>query len=185
VRNGVHNMLVNLATPVTLGNDVMQAKPRRAGDTLMRFVINTTAGLVGFFDVADKLGYAAHDSDFGMTLAMWGLPAGPFLFLPILGPSDPRDAVGFGVNMAMDPFTWVGQGTAVRALNWSKTGLFALDSRERVLDAIDQIQKTALDPYATFRSLYRQHRASQIADAKADNRATIPVWFPRPAQMDR
>ncbi|MBS0562509.1 MAG: VacJ family lipoprotein [Proteobacteria bacterium] len=185
VRNGVHNILVNLATPVTLGNDVLQAKPRRAGDTLMRFAINTTAGVVGFFDVADKLGYPAHDSDFGMTLAMWGLPEGPFLFLPILGPSDPRDAAGFAVNMAMDPFTWVGQGTAVSALNWSKTALFALDSRERVLDAIDQIQKTALDPYATFRSLYRQHRESQIADAKADNRATIPVWFPQPAQKDR
>jgi phospholipid-binding lipoprotein MlaA len=185
VRTSVHNVLVNLGTPVALGNDVLQAKPRRAGDTLMRFVINTTVGVVGLFDVADKLGYPAHDTDFGMTLALWGMPEGPFLFLPILGPSDPRDAAGFGVDIAMDPFTWVGKGVAVRALNWSKTAISAIDARERVLDAVDQIQKTALDPYATFRSLYRQHRDSQITVARNDNRATIPVWFAQPDQKAR
>jgi phospholipid-binding lipoprotein MlaA len=185
VRNSVHNVLVNLGTPVTLGNDVLQAKPRRAGDTLMRFVINTTVGVVGLFDVADKWGYPAHDSDFGMTMAIWGMPEGPFLFLPILGPSDPRDAAGFGVDIAMDPFTWVGKGAVVKGLNWGKTAISAIDARERVLDAIDQIQKTALDPYATFRSLYRQHRESQIADLKSDNRATIPVWFAPPDEKPR
>jgi phospholipid-binding lipoprotein MlaA len=185
VRNGVHNVLVNLGTPVTLGNDILEAKPRRAGDTLMRFAINTTIGVVGIFDVADRLGYPAHDSDFGITMALWGMPAGPFLFLPILGPSDPRDATGFGVDLAMDPFTWVGKGAAVTALKWSKTVISAVDARERVLDAIDEIKKTALDPYATFRSLYRQHRASQIADAKNDNRATIPIWFAQPATPAR
>jgi len=181
VRNGIHNMLSNIGTPVVLSNDVLQAKSRRAGDTLMRFVINTTAGVGGIFDVASGLGYKAHDTGFGTTLAVWGVSEGPYLYLPVLGPSNPRDAVGFGTDTALDPFTWVGQGTAVTALNWSRYGVGAVDQRERLLDAIDSIKKTALDPYATFRSLYRQHRASEIAATIADDRHTIPVWFPAQA----
>ncbi len=180
VRGGIHNVLSNLGTPVQLSNDMLQGKPRRAGDTTMRFLINTTAGVLGIFDFAKDWGYPDHDSDFGMTLALWGLPEGPFLFLPVIGPSDPRDAIGLGVNAAMDPFTWVGQGAAVRALDWSRFGMNALDQRERHLDDIDSVKKTALDPYATFRSLYRQHRHAQVDDARNDKRATIPVWFPQP-----
>jgi len=179
VRGGIHNALSNLGTPVQLGNDMLEGKPRRAGDTTMRFLINTTIGVLGVFDVAKSWGYPDHDADFGMTLALWGLPDGPFLFLPVFGPSNPRDAVGLGVNAAMDPFTWVGQGAAVRALDWSRFALNGLDQRERHLEDVDNVKKTALDPYATFRSLYRQHRAAQIADVRSDRRATIPVWFPQ------
>jgi phospholipid-binding lipoprotein MlaA len=182
VREGIHNVLANLGTPVALTNDMLQGKPRRAGDTTMRFVINTTVGVLGFFDVAKEWGYPDHETDFGMTLAKWGVPEGPFLFLPVLGPSDPRDASGFGVNIALDPFTWVGQGAAVTAANWSRFGLNAIDSRERYLDATEQIKKTALDPYATFRSLYRQNRQANIEKMLKDNRATVPVWFPQPAR---
>jgi phospholipid-binding lipoprotein MlaA len=185
VRGGIHNILVNLATPVQLGNDVLEGKPRRAGDTTMRFLINTTVGVLGFFDVAKGWGYPDHDADFGMTMALWGLPEGPYLFLPVFGPSDPRDAVGLGVNAVMDPFTWVGQGAVVEALKWSKWAVNGVDQRERHLDDIDSVKKTALDPYATFRSLYRQHRASQIEDAQKDERATIPVWFPQFATPDQ
>ena len=179
VRAGIHNVLSNLITPVQLGNDMLEGKPRRAGDTTMRFFINTTVGVLGIFDVAKGWGYPDHDADFGMTMGLWGLPEGPFLFLPILGPSNPRDAVGIGVDAAMDPFTWVGQGAAVTALNWSRRAVSAVDTRERHLDDIDSVKKTALDPYATFRSLYRQHRQARIEDVRNDRRATIPVWFPQ------
>ncbi len=181
VRNGVHHVLANLGTPVVLSNDMLQGKPRRAGDTLMRFVINSTIGVAGIFDVAENLGYPQHDTDFGVTLALWGVPSGPFLFLPVLGPTDPRDASGFGVDIAMDPFTWVGQGAAVTALGWTRYGMSAIDARSRVLDEVASIKKTALDPYATFRSLYRQHRTSEIEATRNDNRATVPAWFPQPA----
>lgn len=178
IRNGVHNVLSNLSSPVIFANDVMQTKPRRAGDTFMRFLINSTIGVAGIFDVAADLGYPKHDTDFGITLALWGLnDGGPFLFLPILGPSDPRDLTGFGADIAMDPFTWVGQGAAVTALGWSRFGMTAIDARERNLDNIAEIKKTALDPYATFRSLYQQHRAAEIEDTRNDNRATVPDWF--------
>lgn len=176
VRDGVHNVLSNLGTPVQLANDVLEGKPHNAGQTVMRFVINTTVGVVGFFDVATKWGFPNHDNDFGMTLATWGVPEGPFLFLPVLGPSDPRDAVGFGVDIVLDPFTWVGNshdGT-IKALNWTRFGLNAVDSRERVEDSLQQIKKTALDPYATFRSLYRQHRRAQIEQLRKETSATPP-----------
>lgn len=177
IRNGVSNVLANLGTPVALSNDIFQTHPRKAGDTLMRFVINTTAGVGGIFDVAKDLGYPSHDNDFGLTLASWGVGEGPFLYLPVLATSNPRDLTGFGVDIALDPFTWVGQGTIVQALDYSHFAISAVSAREAVLDPIDQIKKTALDPYATFRSLYRQRRASQVVEASKDRPATVPVWF--------
>lgn len=180
VRRGIHNILANLTTPVVLSNDMMQGKPRRAGDTVMRFFINSTVGIGGVFDLATDWGYPSHGTDFGVTMALWGVPSGPFLFLPVLGPTSPRDASGFGVDIAMDPFTWVGQGAAVTALGWTRYVVSAVDGRERVLDEVDRIKKTALDPYATFRSLYRQHRAGEIENTRNDNRATVPAWFAQP-----
>jgi phospholipid-binding lipoprotein MlaA len=180
VRTGIHNVLTNLSTPVLLSNDLVQATPRRAGDTAVRFLINTTAGVVGIFDVAQKVGYPRHETDFGITMALWGVPDGPFLFLPVLGPSDPRDAAGFGIDIAMDPLTWVGKGAVVTDLDYARFGTSAVDARTGVLDEVDQIKKTALDPYATFRSLYRQHRASQIAETRSDTRSGTPDTVPAP-----
>jgi phospholipid-binding lipoprotein MlaA len=178
VRRPVHNVLANITSPVLLANDVMDAKPRRAGDTFMRFLINTTAGAGGLFDVASGWGYPAHDADFGQTLALWGLGEGPFLFLPVLGPSNPRDATGFAGDILLDPLTWASFGGS-RTLGYSRYIVGAVDARERVLDPVDQIKKTALDPYATFRSLYRQHRRSQIEQTREDKGATVPAWFPQ------
>ena len=181
VRDSLHNMIINLDDPTVFFNDVVEAKPRRAGDTLMRFLINSTFGIGGFFDVAKHWGYPNHDADFGMTLGLYGVPPGPYLFIPILGPSNPRDLTGFGVDIADWPFTWLVNGTTVYALEWAYYGLTAIDTRARVLDTLDQVQKTALDPYATIRSLYRQRRESQIEAIRNDNRATVPAWFPAPA----
>jgi len=181
VRTHTHDFLVNLSSPVTLADDMLQGKPRRAGDTFMRLLINSTVGVGGIFDVASGWGYPQHDTDFGVTLAIWGLPDGPYLFLPLFGPSDPRDAVGIAADYGLDPFTYIGRGTTVTALDVSRFGLSAVDARAAHLDDIDQIKRTALDPYATFRSLYRQHRSAQIADTRADTRATTPAWYPQPA----
>ena len=178
VRRPVHNVLVNTLSPVRFVNDVLQGKPRRAGDSLMRFLINTTAGVGGLFDVATDCGYPAHDSDVGMTLALWGIPEGPFLFLPLFGPSNPRDAAGLAGNVALDPLTWATFGGST-ALGWTRYGLGAVDARERALDPIDEVKRTALDPYATFRSLSRQNRQSEIDRVRASDERTIPAWFPR------
>jgi phospholipid-binding lipoprotein MlaA len=183
VRTGIHNLLDNMGGPVRATNDALQGKPRRAGDTTMRFLINSTVGVAGIFDVAKKLGYPNHDSDFALTLANWDVPEGPYLYLPILGPSSPRDVSGFAADMAIDPFTWIGQGTTAHTIgSWTRTGLNALDQRSDLLDVIDNVKKTALDPYATFRSLYRQNRAGKLTTLRDDNGATTPVWWPQPAK---
>lgn len=177
VRGHVRSVLHNLKSPVLLANDILQSKPRRAGDTLVRFVVNSTVGVAGIFDVATDWGYPAHSTDFGVTLALWGLPEGPFLFLPVLGPSNPRDAGGFGVDIALDPLTWVGQGATVADLGYARYGMTAVDARAGALGDLDKIKDQALDPYATFRSLYRQHRRSVIDETRSDDRATRPGWF--------
>ncbi len=180
VRTGIHNVLDNISAPVRQTNDMLEGKPMRAGDTAMRFLINTTAGVGGIFDVAKKVGYPNHDADFALTLANWNVPEGPFLYLPVIGPSSPRDATGYAVDMALDPFTWIGQGTTAHTIgSWTRTVVNAVDTRARLLDTIDNIKKTALDPYATFRSLYRQNRAGKLETLRADNQGTIPIWWPR------
>ena len=177
IRRPVHNVLQNMTSPVVFINDVVQTKPRRAGDTFMRFVINTTAGVGGLFDVAAEVGYPHHDNDFGTTLALWGVPEGPFLFLPVLGPSNPRDATGYGVDILFDPLTYAPSGHGLHTLEAVRIGLSAVDARERVLDEVDSVKKTALDPYATFRSLYRQNRESTIEQVRTEDRATVPNWY--------
>ncbi len=178
IRRPIHNVVTNLGAPVTLVNDVLQTRPRRAGDTLMRFAINTTVGGLGLFDVATDWGYPEHTSDFGVTLALWGVGEGPFLFLPVLGPSNARDAGGYVVDIAFDPLTWA-TFDGSRAIQLVRYGLSALDTRERLLDPIDQVKKSALDPYATFRSLYRQNRQDTIEKTRTDDRRTVPAWFNR------
>src|SRR5450755_3115522 len=101
-RDGIHNFLSNLDAPVTLGNDVLQGSPDRAGQTLGRIVINSTIGVGGLVDVAAKMGIPAHDEDFGLTLGMWGVGEGPYLVLPLTGPSNPRDSVGTVADYFMD-----------------------------------------------------------------------------------
>ena len=177
VRQPIHNLLQNMTSPVLFINDVIQTKPRRAGDTFVRFVVNSTAGVGGLFDVAAKIGYPYHDNDFGTTLALWGVPEGPFLFLPVIGPSNPRDATGYGVDIAFDPLTYAPAGHGIHTLEGVRLGLSVVDTRSRVLDEIDSVKKTALDPYATFRSLYRQNRESTIEQIRTEDRATVPNWY--------
>ena len=176
VRRPIHNVLSNLGTPAAFANEVLQGHPRKAGDMGMRFLINSTAGVGGLFDVAKDLGCADLDTDFGLTLAVWGVGEGPFLFLPVLGPSNPRDATGFGAQIGLDPLTYASFGGSA-TLGTSRAVLSAVDTRERLLDTVDNIKKGALDPYATFRSLYRQNRADEVAKARQDRAATVPAWF--------
>ncbi len=176
VRGGIHNLLNNIGQPVQFVNDVLETKPRRAGDTFMRFAINTTLGVGGIFDVARRVGYPDHDADGGLTLAIWGLPAGPYLYLPLYGPSGLRDGVGRGLDAASSPFTWLSFDGS-NSLGWSQAVLGALDQTSRHLKDIQQVKADALDPYATFRSLWRQLRDSQAQAIRDDHRATVPDWY--------
>lgn len=170
IRRGVRNVLSNLRAPVTLANDLLQFKPDRALVTGGRFLLNTTIGVGGLFDVATDWGIQGHREDFGQTLAVWGYPEGPYLMLPLLGPSNPRDTTGLVVDAFMDPWGYFipGDYALVRPL------VSGLDERERVLDPLDEIERASLDFYATLRSLYRQRRADEIRDGRPSPVIPIP-----------
>ena len=107
-QDGVRNALRNVRSPVVLANDLFQGETDRAGVTVERFLVNSTMGVGGLFDIASRIGLDYHDEDFGQTLAVAGVGEGPYLMLPLLGPSNPRDAVGRAVDMLFDPLTYVG-----------------------------------------------------------------------------
>jgi len=174
VRTGLHNVLTNLSSPVLFTNDVAQASPKRASDTFMRFIINSTIGGLGIFDVATDWGSPGHETNFGVTLGLWGVPAGPYLYLPLLGPSSTRGIAGTALDTAVDPFTYVPHGYGLITLNWARYGLGIVDTYSRVSGDLDHVKAGALDPYATFRSLYRQHVQSQLDEARAAAKSTTP-----------
>jgi phospholipid-binding lipoprotein MlaA len=165
VRYAIRNVLANLRTPVILVNDVLQGETQRAGVTLGRFVLNTTLGIGGILDRARDFGLLGHTEDFGQTLAVWGAPEGPYLFIPVLGPTNPRDLVGFGVDTAINPLTWITGNDTIEALMITRQGLTALDTREGLIEPLDVLRQGSLDPYAALRSAYRQRRAVEIRNA--------------------
>lgn len=170
MRRGTRNFLQNLRTPVTLANDIMQGKPGRAGTTIGRFVINSTIGLGGIMDMADEFDIEGHREDFGQTLAVWGTGEGFYLMLPLLGPSNPRDVVGFVADGFMDPLIYFLPNEALIA----RTAVRGIDERESVVDTLDEIERTSLDFYATLRSLYRQRRDDEIRDGAPAPLVPIP-----------
>ncbi len=155
----IRNVLRNLNTPVILANDVFQGEMDRAEVTVMRFLINSTVGVAGIWDVATDWGYPYHTEDFGQTLAVHGVDEGPYLMIPILGPSNPRDASGRVVDIFLDPMTYF---SSLTTLQYARAGLEGLDTRARNLTTLDEIRRGSVDYYATIRSLYRQYRDDEI-----------------------
>jgi phospholipid-binding lipoprotein MlaA len=164
-QDGVRNALRNVRSPVVLANDLFQGETDRAGVTAERFLVNSTMGLGGLFDIASRMGLEYHDEDFGQTLAVAGVGEGPYLMLPLLGPSNPRDAVGMAVDMLFDPLTYIGL-FAVSNIDLGASVLQGVDTRARNLKTLDEIRKGSLDYYATIRSLYRQHRNDEINNSR-------------------
>lgn len=164
LRRGVTNFLRNLDTPVVFVNDLLQGKPKRAGTTLGRFLVNSTAGLGGLIDVGEKIGLPYHDEDFGQTLAVWGLGEGPYIVLPLLGPSSPRDGIGRIIDIVFDPLFWIFRAKDLDGLRIARTATDAVDTYARHVDAIEELERSSLDYYAALRSAYRQNRADDIRD---------------------
>ena len=170
----VHNFLNNLRSPIIFINDLLQGDLERAGTTFVRFLINSTVGILGLGDPASDLGHPFHDEDFGQTLATWGVQDGPYVMLPVFGPSNPRDAVGMVVDFFIDPFSiWV-RNSNRDGLIISRTATRGIDSRARHFDALEELEKSSLDYYAAIRSLYRQRRVDAIGNGKGDANITAP-----------
>jgi phospholipid-binding lipoprotein MlaA len=167
----VRNFLNNLKSPVVLANDLLQGEVERAGETLGRFMVNTTMGVGGLFDVAST---EHHTEDFGQTLAVWGAPEGAYLVLPLIGPSPVRDTVGLVADYYIDPVARYFNNVDRSHLNWVRAGVRAIDTRSRNIDTLDDIERSAIDYYATIRSLYRQRRKDEIMNGQPDDSVPMP-----------
>jgi phospholipid-binding lipoprotein MlaA len=174
MRDGIRNFLNNLKSPVILANNLLQGDLNGAKVTISRFATNTIAGFGGFGDPAGDLGAKFRDEDFGQTLAVWGVGEGPYLMLPILGPSNPRDTVGIVADLYMDPVNMWAENTDRTAIPVARTLVRGIDERSRYLKTLDDLEKSSLDFYVTIRSLYRQLRTDSIKNGGSDDPIPTP-----------
>lgn len=164
VRHSIRRALINLNSPSTLVNDLLQLRFRDAGETLGRFLLNTTVGWGGLFDVAVEAGWEHHSADFGQTLAKMGVGSGPYLVLPVLGPNTVRDGVGDIVDIFMQPLTYL-IGPAPNLMIGTGRGIAEFEARA---DALEALEDSSVDYYAALRSAYVQSRRAALAEADDD-----------------
>ena len=170
-RIGVGRFFDNLKSPVVLANHLLQGDNDAAGNTLRRFAINSSIGFLGFRDMAEKRGYPPMQTDFGQTAGAWGVPHGPFLMLPLFGPSTARDALGIGVDAIFDPLSY-----NIVSPSWilpSLSGWRVVNTRARYLGQLESLYETSVDPYASLRSLYFQGRVRAPAGGAAADELDI------------
>ncbi len=161
VRSGVSNFFANLKTFVTTINQVLQFKFNKAAESAGRFVINSTVGIAGLFDVASKQGIPQYKEDFGQTLGYWGVGNGAYLMLPFFGPSTLRDTTGLiADSMTIDPIGYIDDPRTRNIVIATKF----IDTRAQLLPGSDLLDEAALDPYTFMRDAYLQRRANQVAD---------------------
>ena len=163
IREGVGNFTMNLNEPLTFVNHVLQGQIPDAGATFGRFVVNTTVGVAGIFDPASAIGMQRTREDFGQTLGKWGVQSGPYLVLPFLGASSPRDAVGMGADIALNPLNYP-EFESDDEIRLGVAALGGINAREGAIEAIDEV-RNQIDPYTTVRRLYGRTRAQDIANA--------------------
>jgi phospholipid-binding lipoprotein MlaA len=172
VRDSLRDFLRNLRAPLIFANDALQGEFERAGQTFARFTLNSTLGMGGLIDVAGRWGELPyHEDDLGLTFGVWGIPEGPYLVVPVLGPSTPRDLTGQVAEGFGDPFNYIVTGNPY-TLYWIpfvRGGVAGIDQRSRYIETLADIERTSLDYYATIRSLYRQRRAALIRHEKEQN----------------
>jgi phospholipid-binding lipoprotein MlaA len=178
VQEGWRNVAYNLGEPVTFFNDVLQGEFEKASQALNRFFVNTVMGFGGIIDIAkENQNMPGHVTDFGMTLAKYGVESGPYLFIPLKGPSTFRDGIGIGADFMADPVTW---GTrnhhdAAQRNRWvyGKTLFVGVPKRAAALKVTEDAEKTD-DSYARYRTLYWQHRQYQLYGIQADQETPTP-----------
>ena len=164
IRTGVNNFFANLSTPTVMINDALEGKFLASANDLGRFVLNTTVGIGGLLDPATSAGLSRNQADFGLTLGHWGAHTGPFIEVPILGPSDLRDGAGRVVGVFTTPTHYIHN-------SYISYGLYLpyfVDERASLLP-LDATLKTVFDPYAFVRDAYLARRAYLVSDGKVTN----------------
>jgi len=169
MRTSVTNFFKNLDMPITIANQLLQGKPKEAGQDTLRFAMNTTLGIGGLFDPASDANLPVHDEDLGQTLGRWGVPPGPYLMLPLLGPSHVRDLPSNVFNRFLQPFYWYDSGNE----RWISLGLSIVNTRARLLPLDAALERT-YDPYGFIRDAYMQRRLYQVWDGNIPERFLPP-----------
>jgi phospholipid-binding lipoprotein MlaA len=168
VRQGIHGVAVNVGEPVVFVNDVLQGNIGRAWNTTQRFAINTTVGVVGINDVATTLGKPHHYADLGQTFGVWGIAPGPAVQIPILGPSNLRDAFGLATTSLAGTYAF--QGAIASVVPYTQMGATAVDDidyRSKMLPNTDALEKSSQDLYSSIRLINAQLRAKLVEEGKA------------------
>jgi phospholipid-binding lipoprotein MlaA len=168
VREGVHNVLSNLSLPVTFANDILQGETTQAGYAVCRLGVNMTIGVLGVMDPATDMGCPENDEDFGQTLAVYGVPGGPYLVLPLLGSTLPRDVAG---KILVDPYFNPMAYLAYRGKYFVTMGtnvIKMVDQNSRNISALRDVERTSIDYYAAVRSVYLQKRDSAIQNSTVE-----------------
>lgn len=187
----VRRFFANLGLPVVFLNDLLQLKPVAAGQDLGRFAVNTSVGVAGFLDVATGLGLERHDEDLDQTLGRWGLPMGPYLVLPLFGPSSPRGVVGLVGDSAATPYVYFLPFAANAAL----AGVDRVSWRAENAAEIDQLHEESVDYYAAVRNLYLENRVCRVEDCTEeeddegreigeDDEEELDLYFPEDAEEE-
>jgi phospholipid-binding lipoprotein MlaA len=179
VQRSLDNAFTNLESPRRLVNHLLQARPRAAGEEVGRFLVNTTAGVVGLIDVADRIGLHGAEADTGQTFGVWGLGPGPYIVLPFLPPLNVRDGIGRGVDGALDPLGYI--IPIPLAVSLAMTGTRRVNSRSLQPAAFENVEETVIDLYSSVRNGYLQRRAALVRAGKADSACTHREPEPSPA----
>lgn len=174
LRKGIDNFMSNVATPVTLSNDLLQGEWERAGITTKRFIINSTVGLGGLMDYAATQGLPKHTEDFGQTLAVYGVGTGPYLVVPVLGPATPRHLVGRAVDLLADPWTYILYNQS-RLVRIAPTAIVAASIRGSNDKALASIKDTSADYYTSIKNLYSQSRRNAINNGEVNDDDLVDI----------
>ncbi|MGH1397736.1 MAG: MlaA family lipoprotein [Alphaproteobacteria bacterium] len=174
-RTGLGNFLNNLKSPVVFGNQLLQGDLEGAGTSFVRATINTILGVGGLIDIAGMEGIEHEGEDFGQTLAKWGMDHGPYLVVPIVGPSSARDYVGYIVDGYADPLRWYLFNVDKEGLHYARMGLSYLDLRDDLMDVLEDLQRSSIDYYAATRSVYYQRREALVNDEDPDANAAAVI----------
>ncbi len=175
IQSGIGNFLNNLKLPLVVVNQLLQGQGKNAAESSGRFIVNSTAGLLGLIDVAEKIGLEQKQEDFGQTLATWGVGDGFYIVLPIFGPSNVRDTAGMILTYTTDPINAYAIREGEAWLLPLRTATNAIDQRSKIIDEVNALRNNSIDYYAAVRSSYYQNRKAAVLNLDDKSETPLPL----------
>ena len=175
IQSGIGNFLNNLKLPLVVVNQLLQGQGKNAAESSGRFIVNSTAGLFGLIDVAEKIGLEQTQEDFGQTLATWGVGDGFYIVLPIFGPSNVRDTAGMILTYTTDPINAYAVREGEAWILPLRTATNAIDQRSKIIDEVNALRNNSIDYYAAVRRSYYQNRKAAVLNLDDKSETPLPL----------